>query len=282
MRTERWLPLILVVLLLAACGGRGQNVNLGGGGAPGRAGDETVNWADDARHIVFRVDVVGGEQDFESRNDIPLCTIYGNGRIVWQGSSQPGSRVILFSFLETQTIRDFVARLLTEQNINEYGSLADTQPPGDVRPVYEQIEINVNGNQYVTDGFADWPADLFLNTLDGCRDLATQPVIFEPDGGWMSATYAEYDPNATLIEWNAQATGIDLVEMTETRSRLWVDNDVLPFLWNLMTSSPRSRIFEQNDTYFKVAFQVPNVHRDAPPAPTAEELPAARRLSTNN
>lgn len=279
MHTRKWLPLLFMILL-AGCGGGGQNVNLGGGdAAPGRAGDGTVNWVDDADHVVFRIDVVGGDEDFESKNDVPLCTIYGNNRIVWQGSSQPGSTVVLFSFLEPNTVRDYILTLFTEQGLNEYESLADTQPPGEVRPVYEQIEVNVNGNNYVTDAFANWPPDLFLEVLESCRNLSSQPVLFEPAGGWLSATYAEYDPEATVIQWNAAATGIDLVELAELGAELWLDNDVLPFLWNAMTNSPRNRIFQQGDTYFYVGFQVPNVHRDAPPAPTTEELPAARRLN---
>lgn len=263
--------LFILPLLLAACGGNNTV-------APGRAGDDMINWVNDPSHIVFQIDVVGGPDQFEERNDVPLCTIYGDSRIVWTADSQPGQTIVLFDILDPVRVRDFILGLTENYNIYDYESLIDRQSPTEEQPVYEQITVNVNNTQHTTDGFDDWPTDYFREILQECRNLSQQPARFEPTGGWMDAAYADYDPDATIIDWNADASGINLFQLVESDEMLWIDNDVLPFLWYTMVNSPRNRLFMQNDQAFQVSFQVPNVHRNAPPAPSEEELPEARTL----
>lgn len=273
MRLRRLLFALPLLALLAACGGRGGNaVN------PGRSGDEIISWPNDPNHVVFQIDVVGGPDAFEERNDVPLCTIYGDSRIVWTADSQPGQTIILFDILDPVRVRDFVYGLVTNENIYDYQSLVAEQPPTEDQPVYEQITVNVGDVEHVTDGFEDWPTDYFRDILTQCRNLSEAPARFEPAGGWMDAIYADYDPDATLIDWNGEASGINLFQLAEADEALWVDNDVLPFLWSTMVNSPRNRLFVQENQAFQVSFQVPNVHRDAPAAPTTEELAEARTL----
>ncbi len=274
MRVMRLMVLLALALVVAACGTRGGNRNI-----PGRAGDETINWPEDPNHVVFRIDVVGGEDTVDKRNDIPLCAIYGDSRIVWRAPSQPGETIVLFDVLDPVTVRDFVLDLIRNEEIQSYGSLADAQPLGDEPPVYEQVILNVNDGVHVTDGFVDWPTGYFSRILDKCRNLSLSPASFEPAGGWMTAAYADDDPDATVIAWDAEATGINLAELVEAEQALWLDNDVLPVLWNIIVNSPRNRLFVQDGQHYIIALQVPNVQREAPPAPTAEELAAARTLT---
>ncbi|MEM6282749.1 MAG: hypothetical protein AAF787_11190, partial [Chloroflexota bacterium] len=118
MRVTHLMLMTMAVLLLAACGGRG---NIGGGGVPaGRSGNDDINWNSDPGHIVFQVDVVGGIEDIDQRNDIPLCTIYGDNRIVWTPDSQPGQNIVLFDYLETVTVADFVLDMIINFDIYEY------------------------------------------------------------------------------------------------------------------------------------------------------------------
>lgn len=275
MRFRQVLLMVSVTALLAACGGSDAN----SGGVPqGRLGDESINWPNDPSHIVFQIDVVGGLDTIEQRNDVPLCTIYGDGRVVWVPNSQPGQNAIFFDALQAITIRDFVLDLVVNFQVYNYSSLADVQALDGSEPVYEQIIVNVNDERHVTDGFDNWPTDFFREILDKCQNLSQAPALVEPTGGWMSAAYTDFDEQATIINWNAEASGIDLIQLIESDEMLWVDNEVLPVLWNVMTNSPRNRIFAQRDSYFLVALQVPNVHRDTPPTPTNEELAEARSL----
>ncbi len=277
MRLTR-LIVLLPLLLLVACGNQPeQSVQ-----APGQLGDANINWPNDPNFVVFQIDIVGGPDDFDDRNDIPLCTIYGDGRIVWLGDSQPGQTLVLFDLLNPEIVRNFVLNLAINYDIYDYSNLAEVQPLGEQRPVYEQIRLNLTNQTHTTDGFENWPASYFTEVLSECQNLSVRPAQFEPAGGWMSATLANNSTDATIIDWNAEASGINLAQLTVSRQRLWVDNEVLPIMWNIVVSSPRNRVFRQDDIFYQVAFEVPNIHRSAPPVPSVEELPDARSLTDQN
>lgn len=277
MRLTR-LILLWPLLLLVACGSQPEEtVQL-----PGQLGDATINWPNDPSYVVFQIDIVGGPDEFDNRNDIPLCTIYGDGRIVWLGDSQPGQTLVLFDIINAENVRNFVLNLAVNYDIYDYNALADVQPLGEQRPVYEQIQVNISNQSHTTDGFENWPTSYFTDILTECQNVSATPAQFEPGGGWMSATFANRSNDATIIDWNAEASGIDLAQLAVLEERLWVDNEVLPIMWNIMVTSPRNRVFRQDDSFYTVAFEVPSIHRQAPPAPTVEELPNARSLTDRN
>lgn len=269
MRTPTLALLMLVSLMLVACGG--------GNTAPAAENNPSpsIVWERDANEVVFRADVVGGPDLFADLNDIPHCTVYGDNRVVWTDISQPGRTIVFFDVVTDAQIESFVADLTVNERIFTYDGLAAIQPPGETRPVYEELILNVNGDQHITDGFAEWPGGYFRDVMGKCKAISAQPALFEPNGGWLSTIHTDYDPTATVIQWNAESAGISLAEVASTEASIWVDNELVPIFWNILTNSPTNRIFEEDELYFEVAFQVPNVMRDAPPVP---EDPAAARL----
>ena len=61
---------------------------------------------------MFRAEVVGGDREgtFLARNDIPLCTIYGDNRIVWLNElGGRGGRGPVGQELQDQQIKDYVS-----------------------------------------------------------------------------------------------------------------------------------------------------------------------------
>jgi hypothetical protein len=270
--------IILVLLLTAACGNNSPNTIQN----QSRGGDAAINWVRSPETIVFRINVVGGNDTFDKRNDIPLCTIYGDNRIVWTDNTQPGRTPVMFDVLTDIQIYDFITDLSVNKRLFTYESFANVQPQTDEIPVYEQIVINVNDVEHITDGFEAWPSDYFRDILADCQTLSQAPARFEPAGGWLSAQFTEYDPNATIITWDAEASGINLLGMAELERTIWVDDANVPILWNIMVNSPRRRLFSQQGNYVEVAFQVPNVHLDAPQAPAPDELEAARELDPSD
>lgn len=267
-----------MTVALAACGGAAPSPD---SGPVELGGDAVIYWPRQADHVVFQIDVVGGDEAaFERRNDIPLCTIYGDNRIVWTDGSGSGRTQVLFDALDDVTIYTFVSDLSVNYRLYTYESLRDTQLlTEDAPPVYEQIRLNVNDREHTTDNFAAWPSGFFQDILADCRSLSQAPALFEPSGGWLSAAFAEYDPDAPVITWSAEVSGVSLSALADAERRLWVDNTNLPILWNIVTNSPRSRLADDGGAYVRLAFEVPNVHRTAPPAPSPDELEAARTPS---
>src|SRR5215216_2647266 len=69
----RWIFALALFLLIAAC----RPVS------PTEVQSNLVSWDRSPQTIIFRADVVGGESDFQARNNIPNCTIYGDNHVVW-------------------------------------------------------------------------------------------------------------------------------------------------------------------------------------------------------
>jgi hypothetical protein len=272
---------LLCTLALALAGCRGNPPQGGGeaGGGTTFAGDNAIRWPREASHTVFAIDVAGGPIAFTERNDIPLCAVYGDNRVVWRDNSQPNRTIVLFDVVEDIEIYDFVTDLTVNKRLFTYESVAEELYAEGQRPVYERIVLDVNDTRHVTDGFSEWPSGYFRDVLETCTTISETPALFEPSGGWLSVQSADFQEDAVTIFWNAEGAGIDLNELTDEDEPLWVDEpSTVNRLWNTMTNSPNFRQFQQNDDYFEVVFEVPNVHPSSPPAPTEDELERARTM----
>ena len=56
----------------------------------------------------------------------------------------------------------------------------------------------------------------------------------------------------------------------------WISGSAASALWNTLHSLPSNLIFEEGDSYYQVALQVPGITRDAPPAPESRSAVCRR------
>jgi len=255
--------LILLLLTLAACGGGddGDTFNPDSG--------EAITWDRSPGTIVFRMEVVGGEQTFDDLNDVPYCTIYGDNRIVWTVTAGDTTTQILYDVLTDQAIRSFVSDMTIAKRLFEYEAGLPLQPPSDPAPVVEQITINVAGRQHVTDGFGGWDYNFFEDIRNQCVSLSPSPTIYEPTEAWLTVQASEYDPTAAEILWDAAAADLDLAAIASSGEPAWITGGNVRFFWNRIHSGSGGLQFTQDGQTFLVALQVPNVTRDAPQPPDA-------------
>ncbi len=265
------LPL-LVALMIAGCQA------LGGGGDDENTGDEPfdpgqlVQWERDPNQIIFRAQVVGGadedENPFLIRNDIPACTIYGDNRIVWQVFAADNTSQILEDRLTDQVINTFVQDLTVGYRFYTYEARSDLRAPGETSPVVEQLTLNVNGREHVTDALGEWEFQYYEEILNRCTSLSEAPVIFEPSGAWVSAIETEFDPSALSIFWEGTADGsVNFAELATNGERQWIEGNLVTILWEMIRNNPQRIIFEQEEGVFSVALEVPGVTRISPPPP---------------
>ena len=199
----RVMILLGLLLSLAACdsGATGEAAVDGG----------VVTWDHSPETVVFRADVVGGQRTgtFLARNDIPLCTIYGDNRVVWLNELGDFDVQVLWDKLTDQQIIDYVSYLTISQRIFTYDAGADLQPPGENSPVYEMLSIYVSGRKHQTDSFSSeaWPQDYFQNIAETCKEVSRAPVIFEPEGAWLTVKAVDYDSTRPLQVWDSGASG---------------------------------------------------------------------------
>jgi hypothetical protein len=255
--------LCALTLILAACDSGGS-----GGGNPGE-NSGPVQWDRSPTTVVFRAEVRGGQYEgtFLSRNEIPPCTIYGDNRVVWTAEVGGGNVQVLFDQVADESIVAFVNYMAINQQFYSYTSGLDTAPPSSVSPVVETLTLFVNDVNKRTDAMGGWGIDYYERAIESCANVSTEPAVFEPDGGWISAEEVAYDSQAPLLVWDANASGLNFSELAASGQPRWITGDLVRVLWNMLRTSVYGVRFDQGDFQYHVALQVPGITRDAPAAP---------------
>ena len=254
----RWIFTLALILLIAACqpaATDGEQPNI-------------VRWDRSPQTIVFRADVVGGESDFQARNAIPNCTIYGDNRVVWVNELGPSTVQVLEDRLPDVGINAFAQYLAGNERLYTFEArLKEIQAQADVNPVVETVSINVNDLPHTADSFGGWDGDWFPRVLAACKHLGQAPVLVAPSSGWLSAQSVPFSMQPPIATWNAQETGMSL--KSATGAPKWISGNAASTVWNTLHTLPSNLIFEDGSDYFEVALQVPGITRDAPPAPAS-------------
>jgi hypothetical protein len=261
----RLLMLILIVFSLASCQVLGGDDDDNGDSNGGNDG-AVIQWDRSPSTIVFRADVTGGDDAgaFYTLNEVPPCTIYGDGTVVWVDDGLQ----VLFDDLDDTLIRSFVDLLTVYYGIYSYGAEADNQVITEVEPVIETLQVNVNGIQHLADSYSGWDGDYFITILNACRELSLTPTIFVPESAWLSVQDSPYSSNAPFQIWNAEASGLDLTAITASGEPLWVTGRNVRVLWNFLRASAADLQIAQGEGNYQIALQIPNVTRDAPQPPS--------------
>jgi hypothetical protein len=262
----RLLSLIALLLALASCQVLGGDDDEDGGGGDNGGQSSLVQWDRNPNTIVFRADVVGGEDAFYRRNEVPDCTIYGDNHIVWRNTLADNSIQILYDILPDAVIARFITDLVGF-GIYGYEAGADLLVPSNPAPVIETLRVNVNGIDHRTDAFGGWDYTYYEQIVNLCRNLSQTPVIYEPSAGWVSALEVPYDTNRVQIYWDAGASGLDIAALAASGQPQWITGDNLRILWNIVVNNLPGVQLGQGELNYFIALQVPNVMRDAPPAP---------------
>lgn len=241
--------------------------------------NEDINWDRSPESIVFRADVIGGEQAgaFYTRNEIPLCTIYGDNRVVWVNDLGDFNRQVLWDRVSDEDVRRFILYLAMTERFFTFTSDFEVSLPSEVTPVREVLQVSVSGQSHMNDSFSGWDDDplvasvenYFQRVVKACKSLSGSPVLYEPQGGWLSAQVLEYSPQIPLVIWESNAAGLPLAPVAGADQARWLDDNNVRVLWNLfLSSSPSVGFFDvEDEQIYQLALQVPGVTRESPAAP---------------
>ncbi|MCK6577442.1 MAG: hypothetical protein L6Q98_04980 [Anaerolineae bacterium] len=228
-----------------------------------------ITWTRDANEVLFRAEIVGGEDPFLARSIVPECTIYGDNRIVWQNMLDSADVQVLEDRLSDQTISAFVQYLTVGERIYTFTEkLPEVAAQYDTAPVVEHVTINVNGILHRADGLSGWDSTWFDRVLATCQGLGAAPVLVLPSQAWVNSREVSYDPQPALILWDAAATGIRLGAYTGDTPG-WVEGDGVRQLWNRARGLPLNSLYREDGRTYQIALQVPGVTRGSPPPPTS-------------
>lgn len=259
----RFVLFALMSLLIAGCAG-----SVPASTTPEFGANPAVIWDRNPDTIVFRAEVSGGsrELDFQSRNDVAPCTVYGDNRVVWINDLGDFNTQVLYDQVSDDALRQFIDYVTLVDRIYSYPERASVQLPSQVAPIYEQLSINVAGRAFVSDAFAGWPADYFRTVSERCSNISQAPVLFEPTAAWVSAQEVEFSFEYPAFPWDAAAAGLSLAELAANGERRWVTDNNVRILWNLVRTSPAGFRILEADKMLQIAVEVPRVTRYSPAA----------------
>ncbi len=273
MRKTSWLILLFVAIWLNACGsGDSNNTN--------EQQQRLFEWDHSSDFVLFQVDVI--DENLPEpiiANTIPLCTIYGDGRLVFTNPTADNEIEVLESRLNDADIRSFIEQVIGR---GFYSWEDDVFNNSDLNRI-ESISLNLYAQPRTVERYGDWPNNSFEILLEDCRNLSPQRALVIPfNGGWLRAYPLEsYDRTGEYLEWPRRIP-FTLEDVANSGSPQWVsDPTIAAYLWNIiLTQRPIPIVIR--DQAFLITFQVPGISRTSPPPPTdlTNALPTLAPLPT--
>jgi len=206
--------------------------------------------------------------NFTDGNRIPLCTIYGDGRVVWVSGE---NNEVLFDILTPAEITDFVTYLTVEERFFTFRAGLDSLLPSPEFPITDVMMLQVNDVSHRTDSFGDWTEDYFERILEVCTTIGDQPRRFQPSEGWFSVEIVSYNSSLPSVPWYVEASGLDLEEVAEMpASSIWLENQLVVPIWTTIQENGGVLQFNQDGVEFLGVLRVPGVTVDAPPPPIGD------------
>ncbi|HLA45378.1 MAG TPA: hypothetical protein VJZ27_18155 [Aggregatilineales bacterium] len=265
MKKHLWITLVLamiMVLTLAACN---RDSDDGDSQTTDTQQLGPLDWDHSGDNIILRVDERFNEGPPDQlANEIPPCTIRGDGHIIWVNELEDGIQ-ILESRLSDETIRNLIELVIFS---GFYDWESNFAIPDLNNPQIRSITLNLFSEERTVSRYADWPANGYQRILDACRQASDTPVLFQPDGAWISAYEVPIEDGIGHWRWTPQAAGFALSDIAGDNPPRWITGDLVKLIWeNTILPSTRSHVLDGNLAY-TIALQVPGIMRDAPPAPS--------------
>jgi len=248
-------------LLVSACSDATSN------GSP-TASAPPIGWDTSPNSILFRLDrTLNGETTVNAHNRLPLCTLFGNGHLVWVNPTPPNGEQALEAQLDISTVESLLDFLIKQQQFFSIPDYAANELPPNGQYTMESISLNLNSTARTVRSYAHWPGDEFQTLLDKCGHLSEQPVLYVPTGAWLEV-YSVGGPDADpQILWTGAAP-FHLADVAAAGKPVWLTGDLLGTLWRVIHRSLGAVQWIENNKAYQVALEVPDISRDAPVAPT--------------
>jgi hypothetical protein len=256
----------LVVVTLAACGGKESKTDGQGDSQLG-----LIDWSRDPNTIIVRLDAQSSLDDPAfTLNNIPPCTLWGDGRVVWASTDDYGSEQILEARLDDVTIRTFLEDIISR---GFYSWQDELLPMSSSNPVTQSLTVFLYDELRTVRRYTAWPENSYNKIMDRCSHLSSAPVLVLPQVGWISAYAIPRDDSAPSWLWplSAPFTLRDLAQNGEAR---WLEGALASEIWlNVRERSGETQVVERDNSAYRVAIVVPGYSRDtvAPPSDTAAD-----------
>ncbi len=262
---------VVCAAFLSACNNQSNATTQGtpaaSSGAVSTATPPSIGWDTSPNAIIFRLDrTLNGEPAVIAHNQLPLCTIFGNGHLVWVNPIPPNGEQVLEAQLDTPTIQSFADFAIRQQHFYSIPDYAANELPPNGQFTTESISLNLNNAPHTVRNYNHWPGNEFQNMLDKCSHLTQQPVLYVPTGAWLDVFPVSGPDVDPPILWTS-AIPFHLADVAASGKPLWLSGSLLGTLWQTIHRTLSAVQWIENGKAYQIALEVPAISRDAPLAP---------------
>jgi hypothetical protein len=231
-----------------------------------------VDWNKAPEAVIVRVDdVVYQPESRVHLSEIPLCTVYGDGRVIWLSTSEQVNNQALEGTISEEEMLAFINFVIEQGFYSWITDQEDPMIPTDFDPRIPYVEMNLIQDQRRTHPDTGQQSDVAVSEegyeaiIQRCMNLIADPVLVWPRGGWLHVYPANEAYNPARALWRG-GESVRLADAAASGGPVWIEGDLARDVWNTIHDSGNFVYIEDARPYF-VAMQVPGVTRDSPPPP---------------
>jgi hypothetical protein len=142
--------------------------------------------------------------------------------------------------------------------------------PDYVNPTIQSVTLNLFAEERTVSRYTDWPVNGYERILQACTQASATPVLYLPDGLWVSAYEIVYDTNYSYWRWLEDAAGFPLSAVSNGQAPRWISGDLAKQVFSDVILANNTSYVLEGDLAYALAVQVPGITRDAPPAPSSD------------
>jgi hypothetical protein len=231
-----------------------------------------LDWDRSPETAVVRIDTMGGTNDpVNDLNALPFCVLYGDGHVYWLDPAADPEQM-LEDRIDAGVMREYLEYVIGS-GFYSWDDEADILVPvteeANEGPLLERISVTLYGETHIINALANWPQDSFANILERCQRLSTAPVLYVPQGLWMSAVPVPARNDVPSLPWTVYVEAfpdVNLAAMT-LEAPQWVTGELAAVAWDI---ARRGRMqITQNGVAYRIIAQIPGLQPTSPPAPAA-------------
>jgi hypothetical protein len=227
-----------------------------------------LTWDKSPNAVIFRVDRSRlKEPPLAALNHIPLCTMYGNGHVVWVNPIPPNGDEVLEAYIDDATFRAFLEFAIRDMKFYDIPDYAARElPPAEDAPM-ESITLNLSTELRTARNYGMWQNNVFAILSERCLKLSAAPARYEPTAGWVTVFAADAGAQGPSVLWPSTAP-FKMADALAGNRAIWVEGVAIKQLWNVQRETQGTVRWLEGETVYQVALQIPLISRDSPPAPS--------------
>jgi len=220
------------------------------------------DWPRDPGALVVRLDSYDETKSPAYRlNQVPPCTIWGDGRVVWTSRNPATGEDVLEARVDEAALRGFIESLIGR---GFYSWADNVIPPEEDSGLLETITLALYGDVHAVRRYSSWPQNSYARLLEECRRLSAAPVLVMPAAGWVSVYPITLDPMLPSWPWPPRAP-FTLREWAASGEARWIEGDLATAIWQSARETGGSmQVIERGGGAYELAIVVPGYSRDGP------------------